>query len=107
MKAYILYIYISDTVSPETAFLIVSTLFFKASWTESFKEGRSQEFTKTNGYKIKIAMMTRNSKKQVVAHFTTGLVQGRNDKCIALAIPYEVSMYITGLLFIYSAKYGG
>ena len=80
-------------MSPETAFLIVSTLFFKASWTESFNEGRPQEFTKTNGRKVKIPMMTRDSKRQVVADFTTRLVTGRNDKCIALAIPYEVCHY--------------
>ena len=82
--------YISDGVSPETAFLIVSTLFFKASWTKSFNEGRSLEFEKLNGNKVLIPTMTRDSKKQVVAKFNTDLVQGRTDKCIALAIPYEV-----------------
>ena len=91
------YIYISDSVSPETAFLIVSPLFFKASWTESFNKGKPQGFITTNHREskpvIKIPMITRDSKKQVVARFTTGLVQGRNDKCIALAIPYEVCMY--------------
>lgn len=34
-------------------------------------------------------MMNRDSKKQFVAQFTTELVEGRSDKCIALAIPYE------------------
>ena len=73
-------------MSPETAFLIVSTLFFKASWTESFNEGRRREFKKINGERVVIPFMTRDSKKQVVAKFTTGLT----IKCIALAIPYEV-----------------
>merc|ERR1712037_387671 len=81
---------ILDSVSPETAFLIVSSLFFKASWTESFNEGKPQDFITKNGRFVKIPMMTRDSRKQVVAQFTTGLVKGRTDKCIALAIPYEV-----------------
>ena len=46
-----LHIYISDSVSPETAFLIVNALFFKASWAKSFDEGKPQEFTKLNGQK--------------------------------------------------------
>ena len=77
-------------MSPETAFLIVNALFFKASWAKSFDEGKPQEFTKINGNKVLIPMMNRDSKKQFVAQFTTELVEGRSDKCIALAIPYEV-----------------
>jgi len=80
---------IVDSVSPETAFLIVNALFFKASWAKSFDEGKPQEFTKINGNKVLIPMMNRDSKKQFVAQFTTELVEGRSDKCIALAIPYE------------------
>ena len=87
-----LHIYISDSVSPETAFLIVNALFFKASWAKSFDEGKPQEFTKINGNKVLIPMMNRDSKKQFVAQFTTELVEGRSDKCIALAIPYEVCL---------------
>lgn len=80
---------IVDSVSPETAFLIVNALFFKASWAKSFDEGKPQEFTKLNGDKVLTPMMNRDSKKQFVAQFTTDLVKGRSDKCIALAIPYE------------------
>jgi len=80
---------IVDSVSPETAFLIVNALFFKASWAKSFDEGKPQEFTKLNGQKVLTPMMNRDSKKQFVAQFTTDLVKGRSDKCIALAIPYE------------------
>lgn len=80
---------IVDSVSPETAFLIVNALFFKASWAKSFDEGKPQEFTKLNGDKVITPMMNRDSKKQFVAQFTTDLVKGRSDKCIALAIPYE------------------
>ena len=87
-----LHVYISDSVSPETAFLIVNALFFKASWAKSFDEGKPQEFTKINGQKVLTPMMNRDSKKQFVAQFTTDLVKGRSDKCIALAIPYEVCL---------------
>jgi len=80
---------IVDSVSPETAFLIVNALFFKASWAKSFDEGKPTEFTKLSGQKVLIPMMNRDSKKQFVAQFTTDLVKGRSDKCIALAIPYE------------------
>jgi len=80
---------IVDSVSPETAFLIVNALFFKASWAKSFDEGKPTEFTKLNGQKVLTPMMNRDSKKQFVAQFTTDLVKGRSDKCIALAIPYE------------------
>lgn len=80
---------IVDSVSPETAFLIVNALFFKASWAKSFDEGKPQEFTKLKGDKVLIPMMNRDSKKQFVAAFTTELVEGRSNKCIALAIPYE------------------
>ena len=79
-------------MSPETAFLIVNALFFKASWVKSFDEGKPQEFTKINGQKVLTPMMNRDSKKQFVAQFTTDLVKGRSDKCIALAIPYEVCL---------------
>jgi len=80
---------IVDSVSPETAFLIVNAVFFNASWAKSFEEGKPQEFTKINGNKVLTPMMNRASKKQFVAQFTTELVEGRSDKCIALAIPYE------------------
>ena len=79
-------------MSPDSALLIVNALFFSGSWTESFDEGKPQLFTyyNGNGDPVLVPMMTRYSKKQVVAHFTTDLVNGRDDKCTALAIPYEV-----------------
>ena len=49
-----------------------------------------QLFTYFNGTQALVPMMKRDSKKQVFAQFTTELVQGRSDKCVALAIPYEV-----------------
>ena len=82
-------------MSAETVFLIVYTLIFKALWTESFNQGKSQEFTKLNGNKVVIPMITRNSKEQVVAQFTTELfrthqISSTSSSGIALAIPYEV-----------------
>merc|ERR1711936_59271 len=82
---------IIDQVSPDTAFLIVNALYFKASWAKSFEEGKSQEFTKFDGKKIIVPMMTRESKKQAAGRFTTELVKGRSDKCISVAIPYEAA----------------
>jgi len=78
-------------VSPDTAFLIVNALYFKASWAKSFEEGKPQEFTKFDGKKIIVPMMTRESKKQAAGRFTTELVKGRSDKCISVAIPYEAA----------------
>jgi len=80
---------IIDSVSPDTAALIVNALYFKASWAKSFEDGKPQEFTIFNGKKVLVNMMTRDSQKQAVAKFETELVQGRSNKCIALAIPYE------------------
>merc|ERR1712038_851780 len=39
---------IVDSVSPDTAALIVNALYFKASWAKSFEEGRPAEFTMFN-----------------------------------------------------------
>ena len=77
-------------MAPDAALLIVNALFFSGSWAKSFDEGKPQLFTLFNGTQILVPMMNRDSKKQVAAHFTTELVRGRSDKCIALAIPYEV-----------------
>merc|ERR1711893_24153 len=82
---------IIDSVSPDTAALIVNALYFKASWAKSFEDGKPQEFTKTDGSKTIINMMRRESKKQAAGRFETELVKGRSNKCIALAIPYEGS----------------
>merc|ERR1711988_1250722 len=82
---------IIDSVSPDTAMLIVNALHFKASWAKSFEDGKPQEFTKTDGSKTIINMMRRESKKQAAGRFETELVKGRSNKCIALAIPYEGS----------------
>ena len=81
-------------MSPGTAFLVVTILLFKASWTEPFNEGKSQEFTKLNGQRVQMPMMNRDSRKQIIAEFTTELIPqytfSRGGICIALAIPYEV-----------------
>ena len=84
-------VFISDSVSPDTAMLIVNALHFKASWAKSFEDGKPQEFTKTDGSKTIINMMRRESKKQAAGRFETELVKGRSNKCIAVAIPYEVN----------------
>merc|ERR1712018_752781 len=80
---------IIDSVSPDTAALIVNALYFKASWAKSFEDGKPQEFTKFDGKKVVGPMMTRDSQKQAVAKFETELVQGRSKDVTAIAIPYK------------------
>jgi len=80
---------IIDSVSPDTAALIVNALYFKASWAKSFEDGKPQEFTKFDGNKVFVPMMTRDSQKQAVAKFETELVQGRSKEVTAIAIPYK------------------
>merc|ERR1712193_158130 len=82
---------IVDSVDPNTAALIVNALYFKAPWAKSFDEGEEQEFTILSLRRERriIRMMTRDSQKQAVATFRTSLVQGTNDKVIAVAIPYR------------------
>ena len=84
-------VFISDSVSPDTAMLIVNALHFKASWAKSFEDGKKQEFTKEDGSKVSIPMMERVSIKQAVGQFTTDLVIGRSGSVTAVAIPYEVN----------------
>ena len=55
------------------------------------------------GSRVIIPMMTRNSKKQVIAEFTTDLVAGLTDRCIALAIPYEVCKQVKALLCLHGS----
>merc|ERR1712241_300433 len=82
---------IVDSVDPNTAALIVNALYFKAPWAKSFDEGEEQEFTILSLRRERkiIRMMTRDSQKQAVATFRTSLVQGTNDKVLAVAIPYK------------------
>ena len=96
---YNIRISILDSVAPDTAFLIVNALYFKASWAKSFDEGDLQEFTNLDGKREPIRMLKRESKKQAAGRFETELVQGRSNKCITLAIPYEVRNYFF-LVFI-------
>merc|ERR1712141_865962 len=67
---------IIDSVSPDTAALIVNALYFKASWAKSFEEGKPAEFTKFNGRKVVVSMMTRDSQKQAVGRFNADIVNG-------------------------------
>ena len=94
----ILCIFVADSVSPDTAALIVNALYFKASWAKSFEDGKPQEFTKFDGNKVFVPMMTRDSQKQAVAKFETELVQGRSKEVTAIAIPYKV--FVTNSLNI-------
>ena len=74
---------------PETTLLIVNALYFKASWSYVFDEDdRRQIFTKTDGTKVKIPMLTRISQQQIASKFETDIV--RNMPFTAVAIPYEV-----------------
>jgi len=82
---------IIDSVDDNARMVIVNALFFQGAWALKFDEKkRKQFFTKSNGKKILIPMMTRESKKQTYAEFNTDLLKGVTSKCIALAIPYEV-----------------
>jgi len=80
---------IIDSVSPDTAALIVNALYFKASWAKSFEDGKPAEFTKFDGKKVIVPMMTRDSQKQAVGRFNADIVKGRGDSVIAVAIPYK------------------
>jgi len=77
---------IIDSVPSDTAALIINALYFKASWAKSFEDGKPQEFTMFNDSKVLVNMMTRDSQKQAVAHFSTDLIRGR---AVAVAIPYK------------------
>merc|ERR1712209_209547 len=57
---------IIDSVSPDTAMLIVNALHFKASWAKSFEDGKPQEFTKTDGTKTILNMMRENPKNKLL-----------------------------------------
>ena len=85
----ILFLYqILDSVPSEITLLIVSALNFKASWSYVFdKDARRQIFTKTDGRKVRIPMLTRTSQQQTAAMFEPELVR---MQFIAVAIPYEV-----------------
>ena len=75
----------------DIALLIVSALNFKASWSYVFDENdRRQLFTKTDGRKVRIPMLTRLSQQQTVAKFKTQIFG--DIEITAVAIPYEVFM---------------
>jgi len=81
---------IIDSVSPDTAALIVNALYFKASWAKSFEEGRPAEFTMFNNRKVIVPMMTRDSQKQAVGRFNSDIIKGnKGDSAIVVAIPYK------------------
>jgi len=80
---------IIDSVDESARMIIVNALFFQGAWALKFEEGKKHLFTKPNGKKILIPMITRDSRRQVAAAFNTDLLKGPSSKCIALAIPYE------------------
>ena len=91
LKYLVIFDFLSDSVDDNARMVIVNALFFQGAWALKFDEKkRKQFFTKSNGKKILIPMMTRESKKQTYAEFNTDLLKGVTSKCIALAIPYEV-----------------
>ena len=96
----ILFLYqILDSVPPETTLLIVNALYFKASWSYVFDEDdERRQFTKKDGSKVKIPMLTRISQQQTAAKFETDLV--RKMPFTAVAIPYEVQ-YINQIITKY------
>ena len=100
----ILFLYqILDSVPPETTLLIVNALYFKASWSYVFDENdERQQFTKADGSKVIIPMLTRISQQQTAAKFNTDLV--RNMPFTAVAIPYEVG-YINQIISCKSSKF--
>ena len=82
--------FISDEVSPESTLLIVNALYFKASWHLVFDDGECAQFTNSNGKRTNVKMMTRDSRHQTAAMFSSSLV-GDSIKFLAISIPYEVS----------------
>ena len=100
----ILFLYqILDSVPSETTLLIVNALYFKASWSYVFDEDdKRQQFTKADGSKVIIPMLTRISQQQTAAKFNTDLV--RSVPFTAVAIPYEVR-YINQIISCKSSKF--
>ena len=84
------FFFISDDVSPESILLIVNALYFKASWHLVFEDGECSQFTNINGKRSNVKMMTRDSRHQTAAMFSSSLL-GDSIKFLAISIPYEVS----------------
>ncbi len=57
-------------IQPETAMILLNTLYFKSPWLEPFKEGQTKpmDFTTESGEKIKVSMMNRGSFYSYVDH---------------------------------------
>ena len=80
---------IVDSVDPETAFLIASSLYFKAAWTVQFEDvAELQNFTLDTDEKILTKMIRRTSFHNIAAKFETDLRKGQ--RYTVVAIPYEV-----------------
>ena len=69
--------------------MIGNALYFKEAWQLVFEDGRCRDFTNGDGKKILTRMMTRDSRKQTVAQFTSSHI-GDSTKFLAISIPYKV-----------------
>ena len=79
---------IINTIPNNVAFIIVNALYFKAAWTVKFEDNpEPQEFTKLDGTKVLVPMMTRSSFHNYAAKFQTNLLP--NIDFLAVAIPYD------------------
>ena len=87
--------FLSFYLESESPFWIANSLLFNAAWTKTFENFNPgyPNFIKLNGDKVNKSMLKRISKDQVVATFNTTLVAGRSQKCITVAIPYQVIPY--------------
>ena len=83
-------IFISDEVLPEFTFLVANALYFKAPWHLVFEDGECSQFTNVNGKRTNVKMMTRDSRHQTAAIFSSSLL-GDSIKFLTISIPYEVS----------------
>jgi serpin B len=74
---------IVEEIDPEIALYLVNTIYFKAHWVGEFdKEAtKEQDFTTSNGSKIKSQMMTKNSLNKYY----------ENEKVQMVTLPYASS----------------
>jgi len=97
---------IVDQISPTSVLLIGNALYFKDAWQLVFEDGECIEFTNDNGKKVSTRMMTRDSKKQIAAQFTSSIV-GDSTKFLTVSIPYKFGKGRFEMIIIMPNHYRG
>jgi serpin B len=79
----------SRDLSDETMSIMVNVLYFKSRWNREFLVGKEENFTKTDGCKVKVPMMYRGE----------GICYYKEDeKNQYLEIPYEDKRFALGVI---------